>query len=51
MAQGVISIDDTNILTPVLYVLTAGAGFTVMQRLAIVWMETKGLVDEDHPAT
>ncbi|HUF53465.1 MAG TPA: CDP-alcohol phosphatidyltransferase family protein [Dehalococcoidia bacterium] len=36
---------DENILKWVLYALTAIAGFTVLQRLVIVWEKTKGQVD------
>lgn len=32
---------DENVLTPVLWVLAVLAGLTVLQRLAMVWMETR----------
>lgn len=38
-------VDSENILKTVLYALTAIAGFTAVQRLAIVWTKTKGQVD------
>jgi CDP-diacylglycerol--glycerol-3-phosphate 3-phosphatidyltransferase len=46
IVQGTIGIEDENILEPVLYVLAAIAGFTAVQRLAMVWSKTKGQVDE-----
>lgn len=34
-----------NVLTPVLWALALTAGFTVLQRLAIVWMKTRDMND------
>jgi CDP-diacylglycerol--glycerol-3-phosphate 3-phosphatidyltransferase len=48
IVQGVIGIEDENILTPVLYALTAIAGVTALQRLVIVWLRTRD--QEDDPA-
>ena len=36
---------DTNVLTPVLWALALIAGFTVLQRLVIVWLKTKDMSD------
>lgn len=41
---------DANVVTPVLWVLAAAASFTVLQRLAMVWMKTKGLPPDDPVA-
>jgi len=46
IVQGAIGIEDENILEPVLYVLAAIAGFTAVQRLAMVWSKTKGQTDD-----
>jgi CDP-diacylglycerol--glycerol-3-phosphate 3-phosphatidyltransferase len=37
---------DENVITPVLWALALIAGFTALQRLAIVWLKTRGQVDE-----
>ena len=36
---------DVNVLTPVLWALTLIAGFTVLQRLAMVWLKTRDMSD------
>ena len=36
---------DVNILTPVLWALALIAGFTVLQRLAMVWLKTRDMSD------
>ncbi len=36
---------DTNVLTPVLWALALIAGFTVLQRLAMVWLKTRDMSD------
>ncbi len=36
---------DENVLTPVLWALALTAGFTVLQRLAMVWLKTKDMHD------
>ncbi len=36
---------DTNVLTPVLWALALVAGFTVLQRLAMVWLKTRDMSD------
>lgn len=43
--------DELDILTYVLYALAAIAGFTAVQRLAIVWTKTKGQVDPPQDKT
>ena len=36
---------DVNVLTPVLWALALIAGFTVLQRLAMVWLKTRDMSD------
>lgn len=36
---------DENVLTPVLWALALTAGFTALQRLAIVWLKTRDMSD------
>ncbi len=36
---------DTNILTPVLWALALISGFTVLQRLVLVWLKTRDMSD------
>ncbi len=36
---------DENVLTPVLWALALTAGFTVLQRLAMVWLKTRDMSD------
>ena len=36
---------DRNVLTPVLWALALTAGFTALQRLAIVWLKTRDMSD------
>ena len=36
---------DANVLTPVLWALALTAGFTVLQRLAMVWLKTRDMND------
>lgn len=36
---------DENVLTPVLWALALIAGFTALQRLAMVWLRTRGMND------
>lgn len=36
---------DENVLTPVLWALALTAGFTVLQRLAMVWLKTRDMND------
>ena len=36
---------DTNVLTPVLWALALIAGFTVLQRLVLVWLKTRDMSD------
>jgi CDP-diacylglycerol--glycerol-3-phosphate 3-phosphatidyltransferase len=36
---------DTNVLTPVLWALALISGFTVLQRLVLVWLKTRDMSD------